>query len=420
MIEYEISRSVMWAFTTPLILKMYCKTNDISFQDINIHYHLICIIPHMFMVVFKGQSIYIISSILFSIPEILLMKSLYKYIQLPFTNLYILIWVIFLLINILDITNLYKPEIIHAFYAISDTLCKFICCIVISNYNEQEIIVRENMDLQSVNFVSHMIKSIKEYEIDNQKLSFFCKNLIKYYNKKFIDKIPITNTRLKIELLKKILPFNLDIDYINSGISVIKNKPGMNKEFNFICILFMDIINYTELAKKYNSDVIFKLLNNIYSHFDTIIKKYKYLQKIETIGDAYMVVGDIFRYELNHKDVITEIILLGLEFITEIKTIDTPDNIPLCIRVGINMGSVNIGILGNEIPRLCVIGNAVNVAARLQSTAEDDMIQLSHHIYEYAKDIDFGINIDFIKKENVFLKNIGSVTTYNIKNMKIN
>ena len=71
----------------------------------------------------------------------------------------------------------------------------------------------------------------------------------------------------------------------------------------------MDIINYTELAKKYNGDIIFKLLNTIYNHFDTIIKKYKYLQKIETIGDAYMVVGDIFRNELNHKHVIKEIIL---------------------------------------------------------------------------------------------------------------
>jgi len=78
------------------------------------------------------------------------------------------------------------------------------------------------------------------------------------------------------------------------------------------------------------------------------------------------------------------------------------------------MGSVNIGILGNEIPRLCVVGNAVNVASRLQSTAEEDTIQISHHIYEQIEDIDFEINIEFLKKENVFLKNIGSVTTYNI------
>ena len=127
-----------------------------------------------------------------------------------------------------------------------------------------------------------------------------------------------------------------------------------------------------------------------------------------------MVVGDIFRNELNYKHVINEIILLGLEFIKEIKKIKTPDNIPLSIRIGINLGTVNIGILGNEIPRLCVVGNSVNVASRLQSTAEENTIQISHHVYEQAKDINFGMNINFRKKENVFLKNIGSVTTYNI------
>ena len=179
--------------------------------------------------------------------------------------------------------------------------------------------------------------------------------------------------------------------------------------------MFMDIVNYTELASRYKSgDAIFKLLDNVYTRFDNIIKKYSHLQKIETIGDAYMVVGDIYRHELNHKVVVKEIIQLGLEFIREIKTIQTPDNIPLCIRVGINLGNVNVGILGNEIPRLCVVGNAVNMASRLQSTAETNKIQLSRHVYEQAEEIDFGPGIEYVVNENVFLKNIGSVTTYTI------
>ena len=414
MLEYEITRGIMWVFCTPVMLKMYCNTNNISLWDINTQYHIIAIIPHVFMTPFKNQTIYLLSVILCSIPEFIFLKTLYKYNQLPFTNLYLLIWTTFMLINILEITEIFHPDIIHAFYNIANTLCKFVCTVVISNYADQEIIVRENMDLQSVNFVSHIIKSIKDFEIDNQNITFFCKNLINYCKKKFVDKIPLTNDKLKLELLKKILPFNLDIEYIKSGASSYTGS-GSNKKFDLICILFMDIMNYTELAKKYNGDIIFKLLDNIYNHFDTIIKKYKYLQKIETIGDAYMVVGDIYRNELNHKFVIKEIILLGLEFIKEIKTIKTPDNVPLCIRIGINMGSVNIGILGNEIPRLCVVGNTVNIAARLQSTAEEDTIQVSLHIYEQVEEIDFGIHIEFIEKDDVFLKNIGTVKTYNIR-----
>ena len=193
-----------------------------------------------------------------------------------------------------------------------------------------------------------------------------------------------------------------------------KKEHGSKKEFNFICVLFMDIVNYTELAHRYSSDIIFNLLDTIYLHFDTIIKKYSYLQKIETIGDSYMVVGDIYRQNMNHNIVVKQIILLAIEFVKEIKNVPTPDNVPLCIRIGINMGSVNVGILGNEIPRLCIVGNTVNVAARLQSTADSDTIQISMHIYEQVKDIYFNETIKFIEKENVFLKNIGSVRTYNI------
>lgn len=105
-------------------------------------------------------------------------------------------------------------------------------------------------------------------------------------------------------------------------------------------------------------------------------------------------------------------ILLGIEYISEIKKIETPDNIPLQLRVGMTMGKVSIGILGNEIPRLCVVGNAVNVASRLQSTADPDTIQMSRHIYEQLQEITFEQAIEVTKKENVFLKNLGTINTF--------
>ena len=412
-LEYELNRGVMWVFTTPLMLKMYCDANDLSVWDINIYYHIISIVPRVFVIPFKNQPIYLFSTIVFSIPEIFFLKSLHKYKQMPFTNLYILIWIIFMLINLLEISKLCNPIIIHALYNLADTLCKFICNIVISNYNDQEIIVRENMDLQSVKFISNLIKNITEFENNNNKITPFCNNLMKYFKKNFINKIPKSDSKLKLELLTKILPFNLDGDYIRTGGA--GGAGAANKEYSFICVMFMDIVNYTELANKYkNGDTIFKLLDDVYNHFDNIIKKYSILQKIETIGDAYVVVGDIYRQELNYKSVVKKIILLGLEFIKEIKNIKTPDNVPLCIRIGINIGNVNIGILGNEIPRLCVVGNTVNMASRLQSTADVDTIQMSRHVYEHADEIDFKKNIEYIEKKNVFLKNIGLTTTYNI------
>jgi class 3 adenylate cyclase len=128
-----------------------------------------------------------------------------------------------------------------------------------------------------------------------------------------------------------------------------------------------------------------------------------------------MVVGDIFRTEHNHTLVVKEMILFALDIMKEIKTIKTPDNEPLSIRIGINLGNVSVGILGDEIPRLCVVGSAVNKASRLQSTADINSIQISGHVYEQLDETILKSNsYDIVTKHNVFLKNLGSVTTYTI------
>ena len=75
-IEYEVNRGIMWVFTTPLMLKMYCDANDIKLIDINIHYHLISIIPHIFVIPFKKHVIYFASTIICSIPALLFLKTL--------------------------------------------------------------------------------------------------------------------------------------------------------------------------------------------------------------------------------------------------------------------------------------------------------------------------------------------------------
>ena len=431
LLEYEIVRSTMWVFTTPLMLSLYCEYNNLTLNDIKIIYHLCCLIPQVFLVPFKHFMIYKIYSVISCFPIYLFLKKLYNYKHLPFTLVFISTWLSYILINIIDITCIFNPNHIHAIYNLLDTLCKLLCNIHIYSYIEQEQLIRNEMDLQSVGFISLMLQHVKNYEKDNQRLSTVCKNLIADINRIFTIKIPKTNNRLKLDLLQKILPFGLDVDYVNQNTNIkyeidplitdISNNIiqeealNKNKKFDFICILFIDIVNYTSLAKKYDGNIIFKLLNKIYTNFDKIIKKYSLLQKIETIGDAYMLIGDIYRTKYNHKEVIKQIVLLSFEFLREIKKIETPDNIPLCIRIGISIGDVQVGILGNEIPRLCVVGNAVNVAARLQSTAESDTIQISRHIHEQLIQIEFeNINLKITENKNVFLKNIGSINTYSI------
>jgi class 3 adenylate cyclase len=316
------------------------------------------------------------------------------------------------IIDLLQITNVYN---INLYYSFADMISKMMACIIVNDYNERQLTQLKNIDLQSVQFISYMIKNIKKYKNDNAIITHQCNKFIDFTTHCFLVKIPENKIILEQELLKKILPFDFDKNYIeNTNENINTNTNANTKQFNMICVLFTDIVNYTELSKNYDDKIIFELLHTIYTVFDKIIKKYIHLQKIETIGDAYMVIGDIFRISTNHKVVVKEIILFALDIVKEIKTIKTPNNIPLCIRIGINIGSVSIGILGHEIPRLCVVGNTVNIASRLQSTAEIDTIQLSKDIYEQLEDIVFDIRIEVIPKENVFLKNLGSITTYNI------
>ena len=75
-------------------------------------------------------------------------------------------------------------------------------------------------------------------------------------------------------------------------------------------------------------------------------------------------------YTNNTKNNVKNIILLAIKFLKEIKTVKTLDNKPLQLRIEIHIGKVVVGILGIEIPRLCVIGNTVNITNRLQTTAD--------------------------------------------------
>jgi len=407
--QYVFSRNIMWLFATPLMLKMFCDVNKIKLQQIDLQYHIIPVAVNIFIYPYNNTNIFYTVNFVLSMLIILFMKNLYSKRNLTFTNIYLFIWSIISCIYIIDIFKITNKYNINLYYSYADLISKMITNTIINDYNERELIQINNMDLQSVQFVSYMIKKLNEFRNDNIILTNQCSKFIEFAKQRFLSKIPENKTALEKELLKKILPLDLDKDYINSA-----NANANTKHFDMICILFTDIVNYTELAKKYDDTVIFQLLYSIYTSFDNIIKKYPHLQKIETIGDAYMVVGDIFRVSYNHTIVIKEIISFALDIFKEIKQIKTPDNEVLSIRIGINMGNVSIGILGNEIPRLCIVGNTVNVASRLQITADVDSIQFSRHIYEQLEEIEFDRPLHIKKKENVFLKNIGSVITYNI------
>jgi class 3 adenylate cyclase len=400
--QYEFKRTIMWLFTTPLILKLYCDINNLKLVVVNAHYHVISNFLHIVLYPFRKShyNTYIILSLTVSESYFI-----YKLIELKYqkyTQFIIFIWSLFSFMNIIELTNLFNIHDIQICYLLSDMIAKLTTMLIVNDYEEQMYHIKANVDLQSINLLTVIKKTIKQFE-NITNITPKCKLIMNIIDKRLTSFVPIDTTGLKLELLKKILPLELEDRYLT------QNKEY--KSYDFICVLFTDIVSYTELAKKYEADVIYKLLNDVYTRFDDIVNRYGNLQKIETIGDAYMVVSDIYTNDQTNN--IKNMILFALDLLREIKNIPTPDNNPLQLRIGINLGKVVVGILGIEIPRLCVIGNTVNVANRLQTIADPDTIQISTHVYEIAKEkLGDNSNIHFEKKEDVFLKNLGSRTTY--------
>lgn len=402
--EYELRRTLMWAFTTPLILKLYCDMNNLTLLDVNSQYHIASNVIHIVVYPFVRNTCYnsyII--VLLSSMECYFIYKLFDFKKEKYTKFIIYVWCLFTFVIAFEMTNIFNVHDIQICYLLSDMIAKLTTLLIVNDYEEQLYYIKSNVDLQSISLLTNINKSIKNFE-NTTNITPKCNELIQKLNDKLISYVPLDKTSLKLELLKKILPFELEDKYLTQSKEY--------KPYNMICVLFTDIVSYTELAKMYDDHVIYKMLNDIYNRFDAIVIRYGNLQKIETIGDAYMVVGDI--YTNDTKNHVKNIILLAIDFLNEIKNIQSPNNKPLELRVGINIGKVVVGILGVEIPRLCVIGNTVNVASRLQTTAKSNTIQISKHVYEIANETDFGKDIQFEHNKNVFLKNIGTTDTYTI------
>ena len=407
LVVFEYRRNLFWLFTTSPLLQLYSECNNSSLFKTNAHYHIMSNILYFAGIYYKKTIYFYPIIVVIYIFQILFLYRLHKLSHFKYSNFIFNLWILFTVVHLLELTNLFEPETIQIYFSVCDLVSKLSIVVVVCDSEVKINKIKEDIDLQGINFITYLLDRIREFENDNI-ITKKNKYILNYTTNLLTEYIPNNTTGVKIELLQKILPFGFDNKYILS----FSSSAISCKEYDKICILFTDIVSYTELAKRYDATTIYNLLNDVYNRFDKLIKKYAFLQKIETIGDAYMVVGDLYRNSCNFKETVKQIILLALEFIDIIKKIPTPDNVPLSLRIGIHIGNVVVGILGKEIPRLCVVGNSVNVAARLQSTADKNTIQLSHHIYEIANEFD--MNILFSQKQNVFLKGIGTITTYNI------
>ncbi len=151
--------------------------------------------------------------------------------------------------------------------------------------------------------------------------------------------------------------------------------------FSEATILFADLVNFTELSAQITPTELVAILNEIFSSFDRLTETYE-LEKIKTIGDAYMVVGGLPNPRVDHAEAIAE---MALDMRDELARFNRDHNQNCQIRIGINTGPVVAGVIGTKKFIYDLWGDTVNVASRMESQGLTGKIQVSATTYERLK-----------------------------------
>ena len=152
--------------------------------------------------------------------------------------------------------------------------------------------------------------------------------------------------------------------------------------FEEATILFSDIVGFTPIAAEVSPIELVNLLNQIFSKFDYLAQLYG-LEKIKTIGDAYMVAGGLPVPIKNHAEAIAN---MALDMQEEITKFQTDIGRQFQIRIGINSGPVVAGVIGTKKFIYDLWGDAVNVASRMESSGKPGKIQVTTATYELLRD----------------------------------
>ncbi|XP_059056049.1 uncharacterized protein LOC131849933 [Achroia grisella] len=147
------------------------------------------------------------------------------------------------------------------------------------------------------------------------------------------------------------------------------------EEFEEVSIYFSDIVGFTALAARSTPVQVVDLLNDLYTTFDAAIEQYR-VYKVETIGDAYMVVGGLPARARDHAESVATMALHLLHLAGRFRLRHLPAT-PLHLRIGLHSGPCCAGVVGLTMPRYCLFGDTVNTASRMESTGAAWRIQVS-------------------------------------------
>jgi class 3 adenylate cyclase len=184
----------------------------------------------------------------------------------------------------------------------------------------------------------------------------------------------------------------------------LKEDPtAVADSFDEATVLFADLVGFTQLAALLPAARLVALLDHIFSRFDELSTRYR-LEKIKTIGDAYMVVGGVPHARADHAEAVVR---MAIEMVAVVEGHARETALPLGIRIGVHSGPVVAGVIGKHKFSYDLWGATVNLASRMESTGVAGAVQLSA-----ATRARLPAGLDTEERGEIDVKGMGRVRTY--------
>lgn len=233
-------------------------------------------------------------------------------------------------------------------------------------------------------------------------LSSFEKKRFRDLEKDYLEQLQKEKELLQMEQMKS---ERLILNILPKPIAerLKKNEKNISSSYEDVTILFSDIVGFTQMSSLLTPSDLVALLNDLFTRFDKRAESLG-LEKIKTIGDAYMAAGGVPVPRADHADIVADMALGMLEDLAEF---NRDNQMSLQMRIGLNSGPVVAGIIGFTKFSYDLWGSTVNVASRMESSSVIGKIQISPSTAKALSG-----RFDLQGREVIEVKGIGKVLTH--------
>jgi guanylate cyclase len=181
------------------------------------------------------------------------------------------------------------------------------------------------------------------------------------------------------------------------------NEARIADRYESVTIMFADLVDFTRISAGMSPEALVDLLGSVFSRFDELTEKHG-VEKIKTIGDAYMVVCGAPEARADHAEAVANLAIDMKEALAEVAG---SSGYELMMRIGINSGPVVAGVIGSSKFSYDLWGDTVNMASRMEHYGQSNVIQVSESTYELLRD-----KFVFEKRNLIEVKGKGNVQSY--------